>query len=216
MNIRVKDPGSFLTHYIAMLASMIAMVPLLCRAALHPTAGRFAAFLFFGISFVLLYGASAAYHFFDISPRVNRVLRRVDHMMIFVMIMGSYTPVCLVALGNRTGNILLLAVYGISVLGMLMNLLWIGCPKWLSSAIYIALGWVCLFSISRIHSVMNTAEFALLVAGGVIYTLGGIIYALKLPLLQRTHRYFGNHEIFHLFVMAGSACHYAMMLMMAG
>lgn len=121
MTIRVKDPGSFLTHYIAMLMSMAAMVPLLCRAALHPSALRFTAFLCFGISFILLYGASASYHFFDISPRVNQILRKFDHMMIFVMIMGSYTPVCLLALGNRTGHLLLLLVYAISILGMLMN-----------------------------------------------------------------------------------------------
>ena len=215
MTIRIKDPGSFLTHYIGMLLSMLALVPLLCRVMRNPSALRFGAFLCFGISFILLYGASASYHFFDISPRVNRILRKIDHMMIFVMIMGSYTPVCLVALGNRQGQLLLLAVYAISVLGMLMNLFWISCPRWLSSAIYIALGWVCVFSISQLHRALSTAEFTLLVAGGVIYTVGGIIYALKLPLLRRTHRYFGNHEIFHLFVMAGSACHYGMMLMMA-
>lgn len=215
MTIRVKDPGSFLTHYIAMLMSMAAMVPLLCRAALHPSALRFTAFLCFGISFILLYGASASYHFFDISPRVNQILRKFDHMMIFVMIMGSYTPVCLLALGNRTGHLLLLLVYAISILGMLMNFCWITCPKWLSSAIYIALGWVCIFSIGQLQQALKPAEFALLTAGGVIYTIGGVIYALKLPLLRRSYRYFGNHEIFHLFVMAGSACHYAMMLLMA-
>ncbi len=215
MTIRVKDPGSFLTHYIAMLLSMLAMVPLLYRVALHPSALRFAAFLCFGISFILLYGASASYHFFDISPRINRILRKFDHMMIFVMIMGSYTPVCLVALGNRQGHLLLLLVYIISIFGMLMNLCWISCPKWLSSAIYIALGWVCIFSIGQLFHALRPAEFILLTAGGVIYTIGGIIYALKLPLLRRSYRYFGNHEIFHLFVMAGSACHYAMMLLMA-
>jgi hemolysin III len=215
MEIKVKDPGSFLTHYIAMLGAMIMMVPLLCRVMRDPSPLRLSAFIIFAVSIVLLYGASSTYHFFDISTRVNRVLRKIDHMMIFVMIMGSYTPICLVAMGGAPGLRLLLTVYGISAAGMLMNAFWINCPKWLSSAIYIALGWVCVFSFGRIFHALSLPEFVLLAAGGVIYTLGGVIYALKLPLLTRTYRFFGNHEIFHLFVVAGTACHYSMMLLIA-
>ncbi len=215
MHIKIKDPGSFLTHYVAMLASMIAMAPLLYRVARAPSPEKVAAFLIFGLSFILLYAASSTYHFFDISPRVNRILRKIDHMMIFVMIMGSYTPVCLVAMGDRAGWALLIAVYAISALGMLMNAFWIDCPKWLSSFIYILLGWTCAFAIFRIREVLTNAEFALLTIGGIIYTVGGIIYALKLPLFKKTFVWFGNHELFHLFVVAGSACHYAMMLMLA-
>lgn len=215
MNFKIKDPGSFLTHFIAMLLSITGLAPLLYRVAQHPGRGKLEVFLIFSVSFILLYGASSAYHFFDASPRVNRVLKKLDHMMIFVMIAGSYTPVCLVALGNRTGWLMLLAVCGISLLGMLMNLLWIGCPRWVSSVIYIALGWVCAFSLTELVRVLTTAEFILLLSGGIIYTIGGIIYALKLPLLGGRFRYFGNHELFHVFVMAGSACHYGMMLLLA-
>lgn len=215
MNFKIKDPGSFLTHFIAMLLSITGLAPLLYRVAQHPGRGKLEVFLIFSVSFILLYGASSAYHFFDVSPRVNRVLKKLDHMMIFVMIAGSYTPVCLVALGNRTGWLMLLAVCGISLLGMLMNLLWIGCPRWVSSVIYIALGWVCAFSLTELVRVLTTAEFILLLSGGIIYTVGGIIYALKLPLLGGRFRYFGNHELFHVFVIAGSACHYGMMLLLA-
>lgn len=215
MNFKIKDPGSFLTHFIAMLLSITGLAPLLYRVAQHPGRGKLEVFLIFSVSFILLYGASSAYHFFDVSPRVNRVLKKLDHMMIFVMIAGSYTPVCLVALGNRTGWLMLLAVCGTSLLGMLMNLLWIGCPRWVSSVIYIALGWVCAFSLTELVRVLTTAEFILLLSGGIIYTIGGIIYALKLPLLGGRFRYFGNHELFHVFVMAGSACHYGMMLLLA-
>lgn len=186
MKFKIKDPGSFLTHFIAMLLSITGLGPLLYRVAQHPSRGRLAAFLIFSLSFILLYGASSAYHFFDVSPRVNRVLKKLDHMMIFVMIAGSYTPVCLVVLGNRTGWLMLLAVCGLSLLGMLMNLLWIGCPRWVSSIIYIALGWVCAFTLAEIARALTAVEFALLLSGGIIYTIGGIIYALKLPLLWKS------------------------------
>ena len=95
--------------------------------------------------------------------------------------------------------------------GILINALWITCPKWFSSLIYIAMGWVCILAISKIIAALPAGGFAWLLVGGIIYTAGGIIYALKLPIFNSRHRYFGSHEIFHLFVMGGSLCHYMMM-----
>ena len=132
-------------------------------------------------------------------------------MMIFVMIAGSYTPVCLIVLGGRMGMILLSLVWGIAVMGMGINLFWITCPKWFSSLIYIALGWVCVFVFGRLWEVLSVSAFLWLLAGGIVYTIGGVIYALKLPLFNRKHSHFGSHEIFHLFVMGGSICHFIFM-----
>jgi hemolysin III len=132
-------------------------------------------------------------------------------MMIFVLIAGTYTPVCLIVLGDHTGWNLLGLVWGIALVGIIINALWITCPKWFSSLIYIAMGWICILAISKIIAALPSGGFAWLLAGGIIYTVGGIIYALKLPIFNSRHRYFGSHEIFHLFVMGGSLCHYMMM-----
>ena len=132
-------------------------------------------------------------------------------MMIFVLIAGSYTPICLIALHNRTGYILCGLVWGVAILGILLKGLWITCPKWLSSVLYIGMGWLCVLAFVPIFHSLPRAGFGWLLAGGIIYTVGGIIYGLKLPLFNARHKDFGSHEIFHVFIMLGSACHFILM-----
>lgn len=211
MELKIKDPGSALTHFIAMLTAMVAATPLLIKAASVPGTMHLKALSVFIVSMILLYAASTVYHTFDISEHVNKILRKIDHMMIFILIAGTYTPVCMLVLGDRTGWILLALVWGIAILGILMNALWINCPKWLSSFVYIAMGWVCVLAFRKIIAALPRQAFGWLLAGGIIYTAGGIIYAMKLPFFNQKHRFFGSHEIFHLFVMGGSLCHYIMM-----
>lgn len=211
MELKIKDPGSALTHFIAMLTAMVAATPLLIKAASVPGTMHLKALSVFIVSMILLYAASTVYHTFDISEHVNKILRKIDHMMIFILIAGTYTPVCMLVLGDRTGWILLALVWGIAILGILMNALWINCPKWLSSLVYIAMGWVCVLAFGKIIAALPRQAFGWLLAGGIIYTAGGIIYAMKLPFFNQKHRFFGSHEIFHLFVMGGSLCHYIMM-----
>ena len=206
---RIKDPGSAITHFIAMVLAICAATPLLIKASRQQ--GHFLFLLIFIISMIGLYGASTIYHTLDISPKINRMLRKLDHMMIFILIAGTYTPVCMIVLGDRTGWLLLAAVWMIAVVGIVINACWITCPKWFSSLIYIAMGWVCILAITKIISSLPRAGFIWLLAGGIIYTLGGVIYALKLPIFNSRHKHFGSHEIFHLFVMGGSLCHYVMM-----
>lgn len=208
---RIKDPGSAITHFIAMVLAIIATTPLLLKAAREPDHIHFVSLLIFILSMIGLYAASTIYHTLDISPKINQLLRKIDHMMIFILIAGTYTPVCMIVLGDKTGWSLLTLVWGIAIVGILINALWITCPKWFSSLIYIAMGWVCVLAITKILNSMPKAGFLWLLAGGVIYTVGGIIYALKLPFFNSRHKNFGSHEIFHLFVMGGSICHYVMM-----
>jgi len=210
---KFKDPGSAITHFIAMILAMIASVPLLMKAhsSGDGTLTTVALTVFMG-SMILLYGASTTYHMLDISPKVNKVLRKLDHMMIYVLIAGTYTPICLVVLGDFAGWKLLGVVWAVAVLGMIMNLCWITCPKWLSSVLYTALGWLCIFALSRILRALPEKGVLWFFTGGIIYTAGAIIYALKLPVFNRLHKNFGSHEIFHLFVMAGSFCHYMLMI----
>ena len=138
-------------------------------------------------------------------------MKKIDHMMIFVLIAGSYTPICLLVLKGKTGILLLSLVWGIAIAGILIKAFWVYCPKWVSSVLYIGMGWTCVLAFSQILNSLSTSAFGWLLAGGIIYTIGGIIYALKLPLFNSRHKNFGSHEIFHLFVMGGSACHFVVM-----
>ena len=209
--LHIKDPGSAITHFIAMVLAILAATPLLAKAYRDTGWLTAAALAVFIVSMILLYAASTIYHWLDISPAVNRILRKIDHMMIFILIAGTYTPVCLVSLGDRTGWMLLILVWSIALAGILIKACWITCPKWFSSVLYISMGWVCVLAYSRIVQALPRAAYWWLLAGGLIYTVGGIIYALKLPIFNSKHRNFGSHEIFHLFVMGGSFCHYVMM-----
>ena len=206
----IKEPGSAITHFIGMIMAIIAAIPLLYRAAREPSKLYIVSLTIYAASLILLYAASTTYHTFDISEKVNTVLKKIDHMMIFILIAGTYTPVCLIVLGNRSGYRMLSLVWGIAIVGIIINALWINCPKWFSSVIYIAMGWVCVMAIRQIVAALTPAAFAWLLAGGIIYTIGGVIYALKLPVFNKLHPGFGGHEIFHLFVMGGSLCHFIM------
>jgi hemolysin III len=208
---RAKDPGSAITHFIGWLMAVFAAVPLLLKAAGEPDRIHLISLTVFMVSMIALYGASTIYHTLDISPRVNRILRKIDHMMIFVLIAGTYTPMCVIAIGGALGYTLLAVVWGIALAGILLKAFWITCPKWFSSVLYIGMGWVCVLAFTQILNALSPAAFAWLLAGGVIYTVGGVIYALKVPLFDAKHKNFGSHEIFHLFVMAGSACHFILM-----
>ncbi len=211
MQITIREPGSALTHFVGMMMALAAATPLLIKAAVSSTAHAVPAMSIFMLSMILLYGASAAYHSLNIGGRALRIFRKLDHMMIFVLIAGSYTPVCLIILGGKTGYMLLSVVWGIALFGMLLKACWITCPKWFSSIIYIAMGWVCLGVFGTLWDILPHAAFLWLLAGGIIYTIGGVIYALKLPIFNGKHKNFGSHEIFHLFVMGGSICHFIFM-----
>ena len=202
---------SALTHFIAMLLALCAAVPLLVRAAVHSGVKSLTAMTVFMISMVLLYAASTIYHSVNCSGRILRIFRKMDHMMIFVLIAGTYTPVCLLTLPKPSGLMLLAAVWGIALVGIFIKGFWITCPKWFSSVLYIAMGWSCLSVLGQLFSLLPLHAFLWLLAGGLIYTAGGIIYALRLPLFDARHPMFGLHEIFHLFVMAGSLCHFVFM-----
>ena len=207
--IKVKDPGSALTHFIAMVLAVCAAAPLLYKAYKGINNSYMGAFATFIISMICLYAASTIYHTFDISEKVNKLLRKIDHAMIFVLIAGSYTPICIIALPKNVGIPLLITVWGITIVGTIFKICWITCPHWLSSAMYIGLGWLCVVAFSSIFNSLSRAAFMWLLVGGIIYTIGGIIYALKLPIFKKHNwKNFGNHELFHCFVMLGSLCHF--------
>ena len=210
-HFKIKDPGSAITHFIGMLMAVFAATPLIIRALSAPDTVHVISLTIFIVSMILLYAASTTYHTFDLSPKVNMILKKLDHCMIFVLIAGSYTPVCLLALDRKQGIPLLVLVWATAIIGIIIKIFFINCPHWVSSIIYIGMGWTCVLAFTKLLNALSPAAFGWLLAGGIIYTIGGIIYALKLPIFNSRHKNFGTHEIFHLFVMGGSICHFIVM-----
>ncbi len=210
-NVKVKDPGSAITHLIGTLMALFAATPLLIKAARQPSGIHLISLGVFILSMILLYTASTVYHTFGQSIKVHRRLKKFDHMAIYILIAGTYTPICLIALGGSIGITMLILIWSLAVIGIIVTGFWVHCPKWFSSVVYIAMGWTCVIAFTQLINSLPGAAFQWLLAGGIIYTLGGIIYALKLPLFNNRHKNFGTHEIFHLFVMGGSICHFILM-----
>ena len=211
MQITIREPGSAITHYIGMLLSLIAAAPLLIKAEISGIPSALTAMGIFILTMILLYTASTVYHTLDVKAGVLKVFRKLDHMMIFVLIAGTYTPICLLVLKGRVGMIMLALVWGIAVVGMVLKAFWVTCPKWFSSIIYIAMGWTIVFAFAPLLDALTKKAFLWLLMGGIIYTIGGIIYALKLPVFDNNHKFFNSHVIFHIFVLGGSVCHFVFM-----
>ena len=211
MTVKIKDPGSALTHFIGMMMAMFASTPLLIKASRQPEKIHIVVLSIFIVSMIFLYAASTIYHTLDLSAKVNIRLKKIDHMMIFILIAGTYTPICIIALPQPIGICLLSLVWAIAIVGIIVKMFWIMCPKWFSSMLYIGMGWICVLAFTQLLNSLPTAAFLWLLAGGIIYTIGGVIYALKLPIFNAKHKYFGSHEVFHVFVMGGSICHFIVM-----
>lgn len=211
MKLKAKEPGSAITHFIGWFMALLAAAPLMIKATQAPDKVHIISLAIFIVSMILLYGASTAYHTFDINIKVNKYLKKLDHMMIFILIAGTYTPICVIAIGGRQGMTLLAVVWSIAIIGIVFKAFWVTCPKWISSVLYIGMGWVCVLAFTQILNNLPRAAFGWLLAGGIIYTIGGVIYALKLPIFNGKHKNFGSHEIFHLFCLGGSLCHFILM-----
>ncbi|MBQ3089723.1 MAG: hemolysin III family protein [Oscillospiraceae bacterium] len=210
-SFRVRDPLSALSHFAGFLLALIGTFPLLTKAAWTGcTVGEMLSLCAFMAGMIALYGASAAYHTFDLEERGRLRLKRLDHTMIYALIVGSYLPVCVFSIWDVGGRELAVGVSLVAVLGICFSLFWINCPKWLSSAVYLLLGWMSVSALPQLVTYLPRGALVLLVTGGVLYTIGGVIYALKLPGLKERFPGFGEHELFHLFVLGGTACHYAM------
>ncbi|MBE6062492.1 MAG: hemolysin III family protein [Clostridium butyricum] len=203
----LREPVNSLTHFIGAVLSMFALVAMLIKSYVKETSSTtFLSVLFFGISMILLYSASTTYHSVIANDKVIKILKRLDHSMIFILIAGSYAPFCLVALHGKIGFCLFLAVTICAGLGIIFKICWITCPRWLSSVMYIGIGWFAIFAIYPMSQILSTWALIWLILGGLIYTIGGVIYALKKDKIKIG--ILGTHEIFHLFIMVGTFCHF--------
>jgi len=202
---KLRDPISSLTHFAGAILAIPYTAILIATAERQSSVRHIVAFAVFGASLFLLYATSAAYHMPRFSEKAIRILRRIDHMMIFVLIAGTYTPVCLLPLQGPWGWTLFGLVWGLAVTGIVLKAIWMQAPRWLSTAIYIFMGWLVLIAFYPLLLTVSTTAIALLASGGLVYTAGAVMYAVKWPRLH--WRYFGFHELFHVFVLGGSCLH---------
>ena len=211
ISIQIREPGSALTHLAGLILVCIGAGPLIMRAKLYGSAYTVAGVLIFLLGSILLYAASTVYHTVVLDLEKTTFFRKLDHSTISIMIAGTYTAVCLTYLRGSVGFHLLAAIWPLAILGVLLKLFWITCPKWISSLLYALMGWLCVFSMGAILNALPPAAFGLLLAGGIFYTVGAVIYAMHPRAFDAKHIYFGSHEIFHVFIMLGTFCHYLMM-----
>jgi hemolysin III len=203
---RFREPVNGLTHLVGGLLACVGLGVLLATAARAGRVDQLVAFGIFGFSLIALYTASALYHLLPLSPAGVARLRRVDHMSIFVLIAGTYTPFCLLALdgGWRVG--LLGLVWGLALCGILLKLFWMDAPRWLSVALYLGIGWVAVIAAPALFRAVPAGGMAWVLAGALVYSAGALIYGLRRP--NPMPGVFGFHELWHLFVVAGSVCHF--------
>ncbi|MCK2157678.1 MULTISPECIES: hemolysin III family protein [Exiguobacterium] len=207
MKTYMREPINGLTHLGGAVFAFIGLLALVIKAALERGAGLpIVATIIFGVSMIALYAVSATYHMVLASDRAIATWRRLDHSMIYLLIAGSYAPFCLISLNGPTGWVLFSIVMLIAVFGITFKLVWFNSPRWLSTTLYIGMGWIMVFAITPLAAVLSPVGIGLLFLGGIFYTIGGIIYGLKPRVLSFKH--LGFHEIFHVFVLLGSLAHF--------
>ncbi|TRW43772.1 PAQR family membrane homeostasis protein TrhA [Georgenia yuyongxinii] len=191
----------------------LALVAGVVLVALAPTTAGKVSTAVFALSAVVLFGCSAVYHRGTWSPRAAAVLRRLDHSNIFLLIAGTYTPLAVLLLDRSTATVLLVVVWTGAAFGIAARLVWLNAPRWVYVPIYMALGWVAVGFMPQFWATGGPAVVWLVAGGGLAYTLGALVYALKRP--NPSPRWFGFHEIFHVGTVVGFACHYVAVFLAA-
>ena len=202
-------PWSAITHGVGAALAVIGTAALLAGTALGGgSVWKLVSFAIYGLSMIGLYTASTLYHCINTTVQGRIALRKFDHTSIYFLIAGSYTPVCLIALRGPWGWSLFGVIWALAIAGLFMSLTWINCPRALTSTVYIAMGWLAVVALWPLWQAMGWRGVAWLLAGGVLYTIGGVLYALKWP--GRNNPRFGCHEVFHVFIVLGSVAHFVM------
>lgn len=208
MNKYIREPVSSLTHLAGAALSVVGLILLIAKGLeLEVGPGRLASLIIFGISMVALYATSGIYHLINASQRAIRFMKKLDHSMIFVLIAGSYTPILAFVLEGSFRTVMLAVIWTIAFLGVLFKVFWIDSPRWLYTGIYLGMGWLSVIVLQAVIRESGISGFLLLLAGGLSYTVGAVIYGMKKPNISKA---FGFHELFHCFVLAGTFFHYLM------
>jgi hemolysin III len=201
-----REPVNAISHMAGALASVVGLTLLVVFAAIRADAWHVVSFAVFGTTLVLMYTSSFLYHGLKLSDKAILIFRRIDHITIFLLIAGSYTPICLVPLRGAWGWSIFGMVWGIAVIGICLKIFSMNVPRWISTLIYLFMGWLCVIAIYPLIKTVTPATLFWLAAGGFFYSVGAIVYALKKP--NPFPGILGFHEIWHMFVLLGSACHF--------
>jgi len=201
---KIKDPVSGFSHLFGAILSVAGLVLLIVYASLFGEgAWDIVSFTIFGVGLILLYTFSSLYHLLNLKEKGTNIFRKFDHIMIYVLIASTYTPVCLGPLRGGWGWSIFGVVWGIAILGIFLTIFWLNAPRWLTTGLYIAMGWtviIATYPLITTFASLNALDSLLwLLAGGIFYTIGGVLYGLKWPKLK--NKYFGFHEIFHIFIL---------------
>ena len=201
---KARDPMSSYTHFWGAIASVLAtLVMVIWGMVSNSSWVLILGAAVFGFSLTALYSASSVYHFVKAGDRCLQRLRKLDHSMIYVLIAGSYTPVCLAFMQRDYALKFLAVIWGMAVSGIIIKLFWLNAPRVLYTALYLAMGWAIVLDLPSLAA-MPAGCFGLILAGGLLYTTGAVLYIIKNPNLPKG---WGFHELFHMFILAGSACH---------
>jgi hemolysin III len=203
-----NEPLSALTHFVGFLLAITALVLLVVFAAKRGTVWHIVGFTIFGTSLILLYLASTLFHFIPVTHRAKKAFERIDHAMIYVLIAGSYTPICFVTLRGGWGWSLFGVTWGLALIGILWKLLG-RMNKHLSTLFYAVMGWLAVIAFIPLREALSPAGIAWLIGGGLFYTLGAVVYSFD---YLKINKWLGLHDLWHLFVLAGSFCHFWLML----
>ena len=185
--------------------AIVALCILAVQAATHGSTWHMVSFMIFGATMLLMFSCSALYHSIHASEEKIKWLKRIDHMSIFLLIAGTYTPICLVSLEGTLGWWLFGVVWSIALAGVFIKIFWISAPRWLSTSIYILMGWLVV-AFYPVLDQIPTDALRWIAYGGISYTVGAVVYATKWP--NPWPKWFGFHEIWHLFVIGGAFCHF--------
>lgn len=202
----IREPVNSLTHGIGALLAVVGLVLLLREAILRGSVSQIIAFSMFGLSMVLLYTASSLYHALPVKEKTLELFRKLDHSMIYVLIAGTYTPICLLVLEGSWKWGLFTTIWSLAIIGIIKKMLWMNAPRWLSTLFYLGMGWLAVIIFPTLMDKLPMAFMIWIGVGGFAYTFGAIIYGLKKP--NPIPEWFGHHEIWHLFVLAGTASHF--------
>ncbi len=209
LSMLFREPVNSITHLLGILFAIIGTILLILHSISPEKPIHIVTFAIFGSGLLLLYSASTLYHGLRVSEKWISRFNKIDHVMIFILIAATYTPICLVVLKGAWGWGIFGSVWGIAVIGSIKKLFWFSGKKWISTSIYLLMGWLIIIAIWPLIQILAIGGLIWLATGGILYSLGAVIYGFERP--NPFPGNFGFHEIFHLFILGGSVSHYILM-----
>ncbi len=209
---KLREPVSGLMHLGGAMAAIAALIVLLIVG--KSDAAKEISMIIYGISLIVLFSASAAYHLIQANSNTIQMLRKLDHSAIYILIAGTYTPFCILAFKGFFHWGMLAIVWIFALVGIIVKIFYVKAPRWLNAGIYVVMGWIGIFAFGQLANAFSANILGWLICGGVIYTLGAIVYATKI--FNFIPGQFGFHEVWHIFVLAGASAHFISIFLLVG